>query len=187
MAAMASWGDRVFSVEPGRILTFKDFSRSASFETKSEESPGEKPGTTNVGPGLETISFTVLLSATLGADVQKEADAWLSDCNGGAVHALFIGGKAQGGNSWQLTQVRMSDTEHMPDGRLIACTMDVTLTEYARDGAVKKKKGSKKKSPSASDDDASKKNDKPSGKVATPKSSGSKYPKTTFTSEKKQK
>lgn len=62
---LAAFGDKTFEVSSRIVYTFTDLSTSGKLRTETKDVDGKKPTTTIKGPGLEELSFNVLLDSRL--------------------------------------------------------------------------------------------------------------------------
>ena len=70
----------IFEVSDNRVLTFESMSREVSGRWTEHEVLGVKPKAEFLGPGLQTISLTIHLSAALGVKPRRVAPlagAWI--------------------------------------------------------------------------------------------------------------
>ena len=61
----------IFEVSDNRVLTFESMSREVSGRWTEHEVLGVKPKAEFLGPGLQTISLTIHLSAALGVKPRR--------------------------------------------------------------------------------------------------------------------
>ena len=64
----------IFEVSDNRVLTFESMSREVSGRWTEHEVLGVKPKAEFLGPGLQTISLTIHLSAALGVKPRRILD-----------------------------------------------------------------------------------------------------------------
>ncbi|MCI5549782.1 MAG: phage tail protein [Clostridiales bacterium] len=158
-----TWGSLSLSVGGTARATITEWQRKAAYKTETKENGTGWPKTQLKGPELGTISFSVLLSRSMGVDVRAELDKWESACNAGKAAQLKLGGKVVGSNKWMIKDVQESEVFFDSRLNLIGATMKVSFSEYASAGSTasttkkkttKKKTASKKVQPSKKDDPA---------------------------------
>ena len=86
----------IFEVSDNRVLTFESMSREVSGRWTEHEVLGVKPKAEFLGPGLQTISLTIHLSAALGVKPRRILDMVERMVERGSAHKGNI--LLQGGN-----------------------------------------------------------------------------------------
>lgn len=124
------FGLHIFETSDEKILTFKDFSRETASRFAAHELINRKPVTEYTGPGLQTISFTLTLSAGLGVNPREEIDAWNEMAESGEVDFFVIGGTPLGADQWVVKSVSEAWNIVLNRGELYSASLDVTLEEY---------------------------------------------------------
>jgi phage protein U len=145
LVKIGSFGDIVFEVSNSRTKTFKDLERSGSARWDDHEIIGKKPKSEFIGPGLEEISFTILLKAELGINPIKELDKLRKMRDSGKVASFVIGGKPISQNYWSIQQTSESYKVVDRKGNILEAEVNIDLKEY-----YKKPKTAKKKKKSSS-------------------------------------
>lgn len=130
MNKIGSLGPVVFVVGPEAIRTFDELSRSSAGRWANHEILGKKPLSQFIGPGLDTVSFTVRLDVRYGINPRKELDALVELERAGKAMPLIIGGKGLGVNKWKITSLEQSWEEIDGKGKLLKATATITLEEY---------------------------------------------------------
>ena len=82
----------IFEVSDNRVLTFESMSREVSGRWTEHEVLGVKPKAEFLGPGLQTISLTIHLSAALGVKPRRILDMVERMVERGSAEYLVIGG-----------------------------------------------------------------------------------------------
>ena len=98
----------IFEVSDNRVLTFESMSREVSGRWTEHEVLGVKPKAEFLGPGLQTISLTIHLSA-----------------------ALVIGGRLVGRRPFRVTGSSEAWDKVYSRGELAKATLTISLEEYA--------------------------------------------------------
>ena len=127
---IGSFGDVVFEVSADKISTFDGFARSASSRWQAHEILGQKPRSEFVGPGLDTITFTMRFDVRFGVNPKQEMDKLLIMCREGRAATLIVGGEPIGVDKWVIKSITQRWTHVDGAGRCIVGTADVSLEEY---------------------------------------------------------
>ena len=123
-------GDIVFSVSPYHMLTPTKFEREGSGRWAEHNLMLRKPVSQFGGPGLEKLSFSIILDDDHGIKPADQLKKLRKMRDIGAVFPLVIGGKPVTQNSWRLDSLKEGDCYWTVDGELQQCIVQVTLTEY---------------------------------------------------------
>lgn len=121
--------DIIFETSDERILTFTDFKREASSRFATHEVIGKKPTTEYIGPGLDTITFTVHLNGNNGVRPRDEMNKWLEYARTGQAETLVVG-VALGVDKWVVKSVSQAWDVIFNQGELFSGKVDVNLEEY---------------------------------------------------------
>jgi len=124
------YGNIVFETSDSRILNFSDFTRSASSRWANHDVIGKKSASEFLGPGLDTISFTIHLSGRHGVKPREEMDNWLIKVRKGTVDTLVIGNKGLGVDKWKVLSVSQMWNVILNKGEVYSADIDVELEEY---------------------------------------------------------
>ena len=123
-------GDIVFISSADHLLTPSNYNREASGRWSEHDLLMRKPVSQYGGPGLEKLSFDILLDADHGINPDKQLQKLRKMRDTGAVFPLVIGGKPVSQSSWRLDSLKESDQFFTFDGQLQQCKVAVQLTEY---------------------------------------------------------
>ena len=123
-------GDIVFTCSADYMLTPSNYAREASGRWSEHELMMRKPVSQFGGPGLETLSFDILLDAGHGIDPDKQLQKLRKMRDLGAVFPLVIGGKPVSQSSWRLDSLKEGEHYFTASGELQQCKVSVQLTEY---------------------------------------------------------
>jgi len=129
-------GSAVFSVTEKTMQTFDEFSRRNAGRWAKHDVQGQKPLTQWLGPGLDSISFTMRFDVHYGLNPRKELDKLVELERKAKAMALTIGGKKLGVNLWVITSLEENWLSVGKNGELLVATANVSLEEYV--AAVKK-------------------------------------------------
>ncbi|SMF88140.1 hypothetical protein SAMN05661091_4135 [Paenibacillus uliginis N3/975] len=130
---LGALGDIVFISSfktPIKVRTFQDFQRDSSARWGTNEIHLQKPRSQFLGPGLDTITFTMSFDVSLGMNPRKEMEKLLKYERDGKVLLLQIGGKALGQGKWKIMSLGQSWERIDRDGNLLKSSLSVTLEEY---------------------------------------------------------
>lgn len=122
--------DIIFETSDQRILTLAGLTRDIASRWGSHELIGVKPKTEFIGPGLDTINFTVDLNGNNGVRPRTEMDLWLEKARSGIAETFVIGGKPLGVDKWIVKSVSQAWGTIFNRGELFSCKVDVTVEEY---------------------------------------------------------
>lgn len=120
-----------FTTSDKKILTFTGFKREGDARWKEHALIGKKPRKQFLGPGTDTVTFSIVLDARHGV---KPRDTLLEIIKyrdtGKADHLVINGSKVC---STKMVITKTSDTwdEVWNKGELIRATIEITLEEYA--------------------------------------------------------
>ena len=130
MGQVGYFGSERFVVSDTKVLTFSNFQRSTAGRYQTFDRIGKKPLTEMTGPGLESVTYSVSLDATLGVEPRVVLDHWTTLAGAGTVDIIVIGNKLVGKNKWLLKSVSESWSTIDGNGRVLKATMDLTFEEY---------------------------------------------------------
>lgn len=123
-------GDIVFVCSADYMLTPSSYARESSGRWAEHELLMRKPVSQFGGPGLEKLSFDILLDAGHGIDPDKQLQKLRKMRDAGAVFPLVIGGKPVSQSSWRLDSLKEGEHYFTAMGELQQCKVSVQLTEY---------------------------------------------------------
>lgn len=123
-------GDVIFVVSSHYLLTPTNYQRSGEGRWAEHDLIHKKPVSQFTGPGLEKISFEIILDATYGVDPQTQLKTLRLMRDMGEVFPLIIGGKPVSQNYWRLDSLSEGDSYWSATGELIQIRAQVSLTEY---------------------------------------------------------
>lgn len=102
MAEIGTLGEVVFTVSYDLVRTFQDYKRNSSARLQTHEIIGKKPVTEFLGPGLDSISFAIDLSAFKGVNPKEEAEKLRKIMQNGEYVNLVIAGSPVSNNKWVI-------------------------------------------------------------------------------------
>ncbi|MBA2943219.1 phage tail protein [Paenibacillus sp. CGMCC 1.16610] len=123
-------GPVVFVASAETLRTFSDFTRSSAGRWAKHDVFMQKPKTQFLGPGLDTISFTMQFNASLGINPRKELDKLVELERSGTAMALTIGGKGLGVGLWIITTLSQTWGSIDNEGNVLTASANLSLEEY---------------------------------------------------------
>lgn len=127
------FGDIIFETSDKRILTFQGFQRDSSARWNTHDVIGKKPTSEFIGPGLDTISFSIQLNANNGVKPRLEVEKWLEKERTGVAEILVIGNKGLGVDRWIVKSVSQMWNVVLNKGEVFSCSFDIELEEYVEE------------------------------------------------------
>ncbi|OMC93724.1 hypothetical protein BJP46_31175 [Paenibacillus odorifer] len=132
MSKIGSLGPVVFVVSEGAIRTIDEFRRDTSGRWAQHDIIGKKPKKEWLGPGIDSVSFSVQLDARLGLNPRKELDRLTELERAGKALPLIIGRKGVGTGLWVITDMSQAWESMDNIGNVLASTVNITLEEYVK-------------------------------------------------------
>lgn len=121
----------VFEVNADKILAPKNFRRTVSGRWKQHNLVAKKkPKMEFVGPEMDEITLTVVLSAEHGVKPRATIEALENAVAKGKVANLVIGGKKVGANKVYISNISETWNDIWNQGELVRATLDITFAEY---------------------------------------------------------
>lgn len=129
--AIGSLGKNIiFEVSDKTVLTFQNMTREVSSRWAEHDVPGVKPKPEYLGPGNQTVTLPITLSAALGVRPRAVLDAVADMVERGAAEFLVLGTAPVGKNPFRLTASSETWDKVYNGGQLAKATMTITLEEY---------------------------------------------------------
>ena len=123
-------GDIVFSVSVWRMITPTNYERESTARWAEHDLLLRKPVSQFGGPGLEKLSFSIILDADHGVSPALQLKKLRKMRDTGAVFPLVIGGRPVTQNYWRLDSVKEGNCYWTSEGQLQQCIAQLSLTEY---------------------------------------------------------
>lgn len=123
-------GSVVFIASADTIRTLQDFTRSTAGRWATHEVIGQKPLLQFVGPGLDTVTFTMRFDVAHGLNPRKEMDALIELERNGEAVSLTLGGKGIGTGLWVITSQEQTYNVIDNKGNVLVGTASISLQEY---------------------------------------------------------
>ncbi|WP_068775782.1 phage tail protein [Paenibacillus sp. FJAT-26967] len=127
---IGSLGEMVFVANAETIRTFDDFKRSIAGRWAKHDILSKKPKSQRIGPGLDTISFTMRFDVRYGINPRKEMDRLVGLERDGKAMALTIGGKGVGVGLWIITSIEQPWEIIDNQGNVLKASVNISLEEY---------------------------------------------------------
>lgn len=129
--AIGALGRLVFETSDSRILTFSGVSREITSRWADHETIGTKPQSEFLGPGLQSLTFEITVSASLGVrpmEMLREIERMVER---GTAHYFVIGNRPVGDAPFRITGSSEAWGHIYNGGRLASAKISITLEEYA--------------------------------------------------------
>ena len=126
---VGSFGEVVFETSDKRVLTPSDFRRDVSVRLADHDLLGVKPATEYIGPGLDSINFTLVLMRVLGYEPDEMIDLFINYCRNGQAYPLVIGEKGYGVDKWIITNLGIPINQ-ISNGVVVSAKLEISLKEY---------------------------------------------------------
>lgn len=120
----------IFAVNDQYTLTFSGMTREVSGRWATHETPGVKPRAEFLGPGLQTISLPITLSAGLGVRPRRVLETIERMVEEGTAEYLILGFRPVGKNRFRLTGSSETWDLIYNRGELVRAKLTLTLEEY---------------------------------------------------------
>lgn len=135
MAVIGSFGEIVFEVSDKKIQTYDEFQRTNEPRWQEHAILGQKPVLEFEGPGIDPITFTVLLRAELGINPEEQMVKLRKFARWGQ-KALFIrGNKPISTNYWVIKKLSETHKNIDNQGNVMTIEAQLELLEYVNDAA----------------------------------------------------
>ena len=121
----------IFTVSDDYVLTFDGMTRDVSSRWATHETPGVKPRAEFLGPGLQSVSLPITLSASLGVKPRLMLDVVEQMVETGDSEYLILGYRPVGKNRFRVTASSETWDVIYNQGELARAKLTLTLEEYA--------------------------------------------------------
>lgn len=132
MAQIGSFGGLTFKVSDKLVRTFDGMSWNFSAKYATHDRHIKADLLEYMGPEIETISFSMVLSVFLGVTPLKQIKKMRKMIRKGYARRLVIGGKAYGNYKWVMESGSVEMQRFDKKGNLWAAKIKVTLKEYPK-------------------------------------------------------
>lgn len=120
----------VFEVSDETALILQEMTREISGRWAIHETMGAKPKAEFLGPGLQSVTLPIYLSAGLGVRPRTVLERVEGMVEAGTAEYLVIGNRPVGGNPFRLTGSSETWNTIFNRGELAKATLSITLEEY---------------------------------------------------------
>ena len=121
----------IFTVSDDYVFTFDGMTREVSGRWATHETPGIKPRAEFLGPGLQSVSLPITLSASLGVKPRLMLELIEQMVETGDAEYLILGFRPVGKNRFRITGSSESWDLVYNRGELARAKLTLTLEEYA--------------------------------------------------------
>lgn len=127
---IGTFGEVVFIASAELIRTFDNFTRNTTPRWAVHEIHLKHPKPEYIGPGQDTISFTMFFDVKYGINPRKEMDQLVVMARAGQAEKLIVGGKGLGVNKWYIESLGQEWTSVDNYGNVLRGSVEVTMREY---------------------------------------------------------
>lgn len=132
MAQIGSFGDLIFKVSDKQVRTFDAMNWEFSAKYATHDRHIKADLIEYMGPEIETISFSMVLSVFLGVNPLNQIKKMREMVRKGYAQRLVVGGKVYGSYKWVMEKDSAELQKFDKHGNLWAAKVKVTLKEYPK-------------------------------------------------------
>lgn len=130
MAVLGSFIGVVFEVSNKRINTFNNFTRSGDASYEKHNIKGSKPLLEFDGDDIETATFDIKLSKSLGVNPLNELEKWKVARRRGYRGIFLIGKKPISANTYVISKITENHTTYDANGDVVTIELSIEIMEY---------------------------------------------------------
>lgn len=138
---IGTFGNVVFETSNDLVRTFKDMTRDTNVRLASHDIIGKKPIIEWIGPGTDTIKFSMQFNSILGVEPKDEEKKLRDMAQTGKVAHIIVGGEPISDYKFIIESISSSGRIYDRDGNLIKSMVDITVKEYPENVTVTQKGG----------------------------------------------
>lgn len=138
---IGTFGNVVFETSNDLVRTFKDMTRDTNVRLASHDIIGKKPVIEWIGPGTDTIKFSMQFNSILGVEPEDEEKKLRDMAQTGKVAHIIVGGEPISDYKFIIESISSSGRIYDRDGNLIKSMVDITVKEYPENVTVTQKGG----------------------------------------------
>ena len=138
---IGTFGNVVFETSNDLVRTFKDMTRDTNVRLASHDIIGKKPVIEWIGPGTDTIKFSMQFNSILGVEPKDEEKKLRDMAQTGKVAHIIVGGEPIRDYKFIIESISSSGRIYDRDGNLIKSMVDITVKEYPENVTVTQKGG----------------------------------------------
>lgn len=136
---IGTFGNVVFETSNDLVRTFKDMTRDTNVRLASHDIIGKKPVIEWIGPGTDTIKFSMQFNSILGVEPKDEEKKLRDMAQTGKVAHIIVGGEPVSDYKFIIESISSSGRIYDRDGNLIKSMVDITVKEYPENVTVTQK------------------------------------------------
>ena len=138
---IGTFGNVVFETSNDLVRTFKDMTRDTNVRLASHDIIGKKPVIEWIGPGTDTIKFSMQFNSILGVEPKDEEKKLRDMAQTRKVAHIIVGGEPISDYKFIIESISSSGRIYDRDGNLIKSMVDITVKEYPENVTVTQKGG----------------------------------------------
>lgn len=138
---IGTFGNVVFETSTDLVRTFKDMTRDTNVRLASHDIIGKKPVIEWIGPGTDTIKFSMQFNSILGVEPSDEEKKLRDMAQTGKVAHIIVGGEPISDYKFIIESISSSGRIYDRDGNLIKSMVDITVKEYPENVTVTQQGG----------------------------------------------
>lgn len=138
---IGTFGNVIFETSNDLVRTFKDMTRDTNVRLASHDIIGKKPVIEWIGPGTDTIKFSMQFNSILGVEPKDEEKKLRDMVQTGKVAHIIVGGEPISDYKFIIESISSSGRIYDRDGNLIKSMVDITVKEYPENVTVTQKGG----------------------------------------------
>lgn len=138
---IGTFGNVIFETSNDLVRTFKDMTRDTNVRLASHDIIGKKPVIEWIGPGTDTIKFSMQFNSILGVEPKDEEKKLRDMAQTGKVAHIIVGGEPISDYKFIIESINSSGRIYDRDGNLIKSMVDITVKEYPENVTVTQKGG----------------------------------------------
>lgn len=136
---IGTFGNVIFETSNDLVRTFKDMTRDTNVRLASHDIIGKKPVIEWIGPGTDTIKFSMQFNSILGVEPKDEEKKLRDMAQTGKVAHIIVGGEPVSDYKFIIESISSSGRIYDRDGNLIKSMVDITVKEYPENVTVTQK------------------------------------------------
>lgn len=136
---IGTFGNVIFETSNDLVRTFKDMTRDTNVRLASHDIIGKKPVIEWIGPGTDTIKFSMQFNSLLGVEPKDEEKKLRDMAQTGKVAHIIVGGEPVSDYKFIIESISSSGRIYDRDGNLIKSMVDITVKEYPENVTVTQK------------------------------------------------
>lgn len=138
---IGTFGNVIFETSNDLVRIFKDMTRDTNVRLASHDIIGKKPVIEWIGPGTDTIKFSMQFNSILGVEPKDEEKKLRDMAQTGKVAHIIVGGEPISDYKFIIESISSSGRIYDRDGNLIKSMVDITVKEYPENVTVTQKGG----------------------------------------------